>query len=397
MANYEYLTTTGAVVPDTATIQDEVIAEYKAVFGDDLTTNPETPEGRLIEAEVTSRASVVRNNAKLANQINPNFSFGTFLDAVLALTNDARTVAKPSTVQCDVTGVEGTVILAGSRASDDSNQVWVSAADITIGAGGTASGSFQSEETGPISAGAGTINAIVDDTLGWETIINPSAATLGTVTESDSRARQGRRIKLALNARSIAAAVQANLATIDGYRSHTFRENETDQDKIIDGALVVKNSVWVTVDGGIDQDIAEALYESKSGGCNWNGDQEVFVTDEVSGQNQLVKFYRPTDVPVLVRLTVKVRPGLEPTEEIVQFVLDYANGDIDGERGFVVGEDVSAFEIGSAVNISIPDIFVASVEVAYKGGTPVYSAGPLDISIGEKATLLSGDILVTVL
>lgn len=396
MADYQYKTTTGAVIPDTANVRDQVIAEYKGVFGEDLITDPATPEGRLIDAEVSSRLSVLRNNAQVANQINPQYSGGIFLDALLALTYDKRTKAQSSTVTCSVTGVPGTIIDQGSRAADSESNIWLAANDITIGIDGTASGSFESEIKGPITASPGTITTIVDDVLGWETVTNASAATAGVLTQSDPKARQQRRIKLALSGRKTSLAIQSNLASVPGYRSHSFRENIAPETVVIDGVTLGPNSVWIAVDGGTDQDIANALYESKSPGANWNGDVSVAVTDEVSGQNGFVKFFRASQVPILVEIDVRPRAGLEPTDEVIQIILDYVAGNIEGEDGFVTGREVSAFEIGAAVNSQLSNIFVKSVRVALKEQFPTFGPGPIVVSIGEIATLLSGDIEVNI-
>ena len=83
---YEYVDSAGLILPDTSELETEVEDEYKAVFGDDLDVNPETPEGILITAEVTQRAGLVSSNAQVANQINPNFAGGVFLGAIAALT-----------------------------------------------------------------------------------------------------------------------------------------------------------------------------------------------------------------------------------------------------------------------------------------------------------------------
>ena len=82
---YDYVATTGVIVPDTAVIQTQVQDEYLAAFGSDLNISPSTPQGILITTETLARSSVADNNATLANQINPNESGGIFLDALLAL------------------------------------------------------------------------------------------------------------------------------------------------------------------------------------------------------------------------------------------------------------------------------------------------------------------------
>ena len=61
MADYQYLTSQGVIVPDTSTLRDDVESEYRSVFGQDLDVNPETPQGALITMEVENRDAVVRN------------------------------------------------------------------------------------------------------------------------------------------------------------------------------------------------------------------------------------------------------------------------------------------------------------------------------------------------
>ncbi|MBP3932282.1 MAG: hypothetical protein J6D44_00175, partial [Pseudomonas sp.] len=90
MADYNYIVSTGVIVPDTASLRSEVEAEYKSVLGADLPVTPETPQGVLITAEVESRDGMVRNNAELANQINPDIAGGVWLDAIWALTRGKR-------------------------------------------------------------------------------------------------------------------------------------------------------------------------------------------------------------------------------------------------------------------------------------------------------------------
>src|SRR5262249_30052068 len=116
MANYQYLNETGTIVPDTSDLLNGVGNEFKGAFGADLSVTSDTPQGVLIAAETEARDAVVRNNAALANQINPNIAGGVFLDAIAALTGLTRDSAKRSSVLCDLTGVAGTIIPAGSQA-----------------------------------------------------------------------------------------------------------------------------------------------------------------------------------------------------------------------------------------------------------------------------------------
>src|SRR3982751_47655 len=93
MADYQYLTSTGTVVPDTSQLLSELQTEFRQIFGQDLVVSADTPQGVLITALALARAAVVTNNAALANMLNPNLAIGVYLDAIMALTGMERTVA----------------------------------------------------------------------------------------------------------------------------------------------------------------------------------------------------------------------------------------------------------------------------------------------------------------
>ena len=130
---YNYILSTGVIIPDTSILLGDVTGEYQQTFGMDLVTTPDTPQGLLIISETAARSAVAENNAALANQINPNYSGGVFLDALLDLTGSERIASTPSTVTATLTGVSGTVIAQGAQASDSVyNNVFATTTDVTI-------------------------------------------------------------------------------------------------------------------------------------------------------------------------------------------------------------------------------------------------------------------------
>ena len=299
---------------------------------------------------------MLRNNALVANQINPNQSFGTFFDSLWGLTDGQRAAQTQSTVQILCTGVAGTTIPFNSRVTDSQNVIWRASNNFVIPVGGSVSASFRAEEFGAIAAAPNTLTTILDGTLGWETANNPVSATLGLVTQSDQAAKLQRKNQLALQGNSTSLAISSNVSAVEGVKSLSFRENRTDATKVIDGVSLVARSIWVAVDGGTDEDIALAIVNSKSGGSDWNGAVAVPVTDPTSGQVSTVNFDRPVDVPVVTRITVRVANGSTPELDIIESVLRYANGELEGEEGFVLGGDVSPFEIAAAVNSDVTDM-----------------------------------------
>lgn len=391
MADYEYINGTGVIVPDTSEILADVQADYKAVFGEDLITDPSTPQGVLITAEALARAEVVNNNAALANQINPNIAGGVFLDAIMALTGVQRNPATRTLVpNVTVSGVAGTLISAGSRAQNTNGDIFEAVTSVVIGSGGTATVSFQAVEFGPVVCLANTLTTIVTNVLGWETVNNTQPGTLGSDTQSDQSARAYRNNTLAFQGVALPEAIISALYHVPGVQSLSFLENTAATTQTIQGISMVAHSIWVCVNGGDDTDVAAALLENKSSGCAWNGAEEVTLIEPSSGQSYLVKFDRPTQVGVLIRVTT---PN-GSTADIVQTILDWANGLIGGLQGFVVGSDVSPFEIAAAVNYENPDFFIQKVEVTLASAPDDWSTDTLAIAIDEIAATQASYITV---
>lgn len=154
------------------------------------------------------------------------------------------------------------------------------------------------------------------------------------------------------------------------------------------GIAMLPHSIFVCVNGGSDLDVAAALLENKSLGCAWNGNETVEVIEPVSQQVYPVQFSRPVTVPVLIRVTIS---SGDPAS-IKQAILDYVSGSIEGEAGFVVGSDVSPFELAGAVSTQFPETFMTKVEVSYT--PPSYTTDTLAIAIDEIATTDADSITV---
>lgn len=399
MASYSYIQSSGVIIPDVSDLRTDVEDEYKDVFGQDFVVDPETPEGVLIDAEVSSRESLAQNNAELANQINPNQAGGVFLDALWALTGGSRTPGTRSLVTCTLTGVPGTVILEGRRVKTNvaDTKIFRLISAATIGVGGTVTAVLESEDIGPIPAASGTLTEIIDKVLGWDTITNASAATLGKAQESDADSRNRRRATLALHGRALIEAITSEVRNVANVRDAVGRENITNTTAIIDGLSVSAHSLRVVALGGIDADVAFALFKTKSGGCNWDGNTSVNITDTYSGQVYAVNFDRPTEQRVLVRYTIKASSvqASDPTVTLPEAAEEYASGLLEGEKGLVLGADISPFEFAGAAARRSPELVITKVEVAFwNGGSPVYDTVTLTTGLDEYGSVQASDVTV---
>lgn len=390
---YQYVTSTGTIIPDTSNILLGVQDEYKAVFGADLVVTSDTPQGVLITAEALARAQEVNNNAALANQINPNIAGGVFLDAIMAMTlPSGRTPATKTLVSnVTLTGVASTVISAGSQAKTTAGDIFESLDTITLDDSGNGIVDFSALEYGAVACDADELNTIVSNVLGWETVDNSTAGVLGTTTQSDQAARALRSNTLGFQGVALPVAITSALYATAEVTSLSFRENIEATTQVIDGVTMVAHSIYVCVDGGSETDIAAALLENKSSGAAWNGGTSVDVVEPASGQTYTVKFDRPDIKGILVRVTT----SNGNVDNIKSAIVAYAAGTVGGLSGFVVGNDVSPFEIAGAITYLYPDYFISKVEISHT--SPVsYTTDTIAIGIDEIAYTQSSYLTVVV-
>lgn len=390
---YTYINSSGVIVPDTEDIQSEVEQEYKDVFGEDLDVTPETPQGRLIELDTRLRSEVLQCAANIANVINPNLSYGVFLDAIAALTGCIRKQATKSEVSAVLTGTPGTTVPANSLATTvDSSTIWYLSEDVVLGEDGTAVVKFYSQDYGEIPLEAGALNTIKTGVLGWETVRNPAPATIGQNRETDSQLKE-RRIGTLFRGRSFTGDILSKLYDISGVKSVDIYNNYKLNPVTIKGVTIEAKSVFVCVYGGNDQDIGMALHMSTAPGCGYTGNTTVTVTDPWCNHEYEVSFHRPTEIAIDVKVYVKVDTGTgDVTGAIKQAIMDYQDGLVENINGLQIGVGVSPFEIASAINIRVPGVFVQQVQIAKHGLT--LSTNSIDVTMAEIARIAVENITV---
>lgn len=394
MPSYRYITERGLVIPDTSATRDGVIAAFRAAFGNDIDTDPSTPTGALIALHTELRDFVVRNNADLANQINPDYTTGVFLDAIFGLTNaKGRHLATRSVLNGVIlTGDPGTFVLAGTLAAGLEGNQWALVDSVTIPQTGSISASFRAVEYGPIACEPGHLQTFVTSVLGLISVNNPTAANLGRDAERDIHVRRRRRDTLAIQSMSTPEAIRSHVMALDGVRSLQFLENIENTQQVISGVTMKPHSIWVCVDGGEDGEIAQALFDVKTSGAGYNGSEQVDISDPRSQVLYPVNFDRPVDRAILIRATV--RPSIFDAQNLVpDLVMNYVNGDIEGDRSFEVGKDVSPWEIAGAINQQEPRLSVVKVELS-EAGSGVWSTDVFSVAINELAKTQRSSISV---
>lgn len=393
---YSYIDNSGIIVPDTADLHAEVIAEWRLALGADITTTADTPQGVLIVAETLARESVANNNAQLANQINPNLAGGVFLDAICALMGIERRAASASVVPATLYGVPGTIVPVGARAKSNSSINWALQDIVQLDSIGQGQGIFVCTDTGPVVCDPGELNEVVDMVLGWEAVTNGTAAVIGANMETDAELANRRTVTLGRQGISTREAQISGLNDIDGVSSVAFRENVASTTQNIDGISMKAHSIWACVDGGDSIAIAKSLLKNKTDGAGYNGPIVVPLVDEWSGQTYNIQFQRAAYKPVYVTITVRRgREQADPVSTIPQSIYNWSRGLIPQDSGLQIGVPVSGFEVSGAVNYYNPGFVVQNVLLSTPSA-PGEGPATIPVAIQQRAIILPEYVTVVV-
>ena len=333
---------TGFSADDVSDVRAAVAQAWKQAFRSDntaeLNTEPETPAGQIIDSQT---ASIVQKDSEvlyLANMFNPLKATGIFQDALGEIYYIRRKPAIASSAVIKCTGLPGTVIPVSAQVmSTADDTIWQNTEAVTIGSDGTCECVFECQSAGLISAAAGTLSRINTMVAGWDTAVNEAAAVVGQNAETQGAFEARRYASVGLNSRGTIAAVYARVANCANVVSCIVRENKTNVPIEIDGYFIKAHSVFVSVVGGSDEDIAEAIYNSCSAGCDYNGNTTVAVTDSATKAVEKVTFYRPEEFDVYVKVTLQGKDSLP--DEYEKTVKSAVYNNFYGESTATIGGD----------------------------------------------------------
>jgi uncharacterized phage protein gp47/JayE len=223
----------------------------------------------------------------------------------------------------------------------------------------------QAISTGPTVANAKTLTVIDNPVSGLTRVFNPADAVIGRDIETDSEARNRRRNRLQI---SLAGPLEA-------VRTALLKLND-DVDAIELESVVVFENITNTTDargippkafeafiyqaGGAttrDQEIADAIWESKPAGIEPHGDVSKSITDS-QGLTHTVKFSRPTEIDIylILDLTVTSDYPADGDDQVEAIMVAWGNA-------LGVGQDVIVFpelvaQLSSTAIPGITDIVV---------------------------------------
>jgi uncharacterized phage protein gp47/JayE len=387
------ITAAGLTVPSFTDIQSSLISSYRAIYGSSTYLGNDSADYQWISA-LSLKLSDNCGLCQLAyNARSPLTAIGADLDSVVKINGLARLSSAPSTVILTLSGVPGTVV-GNAVVADVNGVLWQLPTSVTIGIGGTVNSTATCQQNGPIQALPNTVNTPVGGfTAGWTAVTNPNAANVGTPVESDSNLRARQSISVALPSQTRVEGTEADLRAVPGVTHVSVLENQTN---VTDSYGNTGHSITCVVQGGTDLDIATAIYNNKSIGCNTMAVTDsgalaaqviVPITDPSSGVITNIGFIRAVSVPIYVDmdihpLTAAYNSAMQ--DAIKAAVANYLNS-------LQIGEEVTQSALYGAALSVMPDLTKPDFSIrAMRLGTAPSPTGTTDLVLAFYQ-LSSGD------
>ena len=179
------------------------------------------------------------------------------------------------------------------------------------------------------------------------------------------------------------------MQNVESVYSAICYENDTDE---TDDLGLPPHSIEAVVYGGLDADIAQAIFRRKAAGIQTFGSTTIAVI-AASGQSININFSRPTTVPVYIQvsnLETDTDYPADGDDRIKSALIDYIGGDVRG--GLTIGSDVRYMTLPDVI-LSVPGVVDFDLAISETGSD--YGEGNIVIDTREKAVTDNSKITIT--
>lgn len=358
------ITDKGYSVPTTEQVNAGVWSVLKGALGDNLSMVQGTPQYQL--ATVLTAIITDKNNqfVQLANQFDPRYADGIYQDAIGELYFMKRKQATHSVAPVTFTGLNGVVIPAGFLLQDVAGNIWETTGVSNIGNTGTVTGQAICQTAGAIEANVNSITTIISALSGLDSVTNNDSAVAGYAEEDRADFEVRRQESVALNGKMTDAATRGAVLALPNVVDCYVRSNPTDATITVGETNypLIRNSIVVSVVGGVDYDIAEQALIKAGTGCSFNGNTPITVYDNTYENSPIpydIKILRPDFLDVYIQVTV-----LDISKVTVQDQTAIKNAILAGLSTGNLKARIGGTIIPAAYMCGLPSVGIVSLKVS---------------------------------
>jgi len=145
-----------------------------------------------------------------------------------------------------------------------------------------------------------TINTILTPVFGLDSISQKSSAISGRSKETDAQLRLRFNQSKFTRGSSLPESLFSQLVGLVGVQETLIYENTTDS---VDAYGIPAHSYMVIVNGGVNQDVAQSIWDNKPTGISPVGNTSIDIID-YTGNTKQIQFQRPTFTPLYVKVDI---------------------------------------------------------------------------------------------
>lgn len=346
-----YIDSQGLHLPTYNDILEDMIAKMKQIYGDDIYLENDSADYQLLSIFALKMYDCLQTMAYAYNARSPETAIGSSLDSVVKLNGIKRKAAGHSTCEVHIEGTAFTQINNGAI-TDKAGLTWNLPSSVVIGSNGVLDTVATCAEAGAVSALAGDLSTIQTPTYGWLSVTNTVSAVQGNDEETDAELRERQTISTANPSQTMLDGTKGAIAALADVSRYAVYENDTNVSTATDDNPygLPAHSITCVVEGGTDEDIAEAIYIHKGIGCYTNGDVKVEYTDQNDYINT-IRFYRPAYKDVYVACVLKKYTGYvsNVVSNVKEAVYEYL-------ASLTIGSNVSASVLANIITDCNPSL-----------------------------------------
>lgn len=361
---------------------------FRAIYGEDVLLDSSTPDGQWLNILVQKGVDVRGLLMQLYNSFNPDNTQGAVLDQRCALNNVFRKAGTFTTV--DVTIVTDRELTlqglddqynnlqaTGFTIQDNEGNrfILVNTTELSVGSNECR---FRSEQLGQVIVAPHTLTVPVTIVLGVISVDNDTSGSLGEDEESDANLKIRRRQSVSIGSFGYLNGLQGALLQLDGVNDAKIYENYTSS---TDENGTPGHCIWVVMDGGATDEIAQTIYSKKCPGTNMRGN----ITYDITTPAQTTftaKWDNVTDEDFYIKFNIK------PIATGISFNLDAIKAYIQNNIDLKIGEFAETASITEIAQQAIESVggqgYAVNVQVSTDEATWVDYLSPI---VASKYTL----------
>lgn len=375
--------------PDYPTVLLSLKEQYRLIYGQDIDLEADTLDGQNLATLAQCYHDMSQTISMTYNGFSPSTATGDALSRQVRINGISRRAGTNSTIDLTVIGRNGTNIVNGVVEDLNGNK-WNLPATVLIPPSGQAIVTATAQTSGAISSIANTVTKISTPTLGWQSVNNVGAASIGKDTETDAELRVRQSQSVATASGSMVASVYGGVVAVFGVTRLKIYENDT---ALTDSNFITRNSIAVVVEGGDATAIGSAIRKTKSGGCGTFGTTKITITDDYGAID--IKFSRPNEKAVKLKVTITplAKYSSAVTLALQTALKDYVNSHDIGETLYFGQLMAMAYQTQSKY---FETFNVTKIEVSVSGGAYTQSVDVTCAYNDAVITKLLSDVAVVV-